>query len=279
MPRPPPVPKLVCPDLNVWWLQWCAFNAKWQNACRSFLQGYTSWVTWSPLCHWWHTGIGWTLVSYCQLGTAYAYDRAGSNTRAFTGAAGICCRRWTGLQASGGGRGGETDLTGFCESAGDGSEVSDLPFKPSKPPSPPPPPESRWYRVPLWDVVSRRFLRANQVRRHPVLWELRRRELWKRLPGQVGLTGQGGGGEEASENRERGRRQNRTRFPCGFNCTRDSGFNCFPIQHAEVISVAAWHAIIMQPWLVFHSFLCTYTCSHGGLYTDILFPKDRITHH
>lgn len=60
----------------------------------------------------------------------------------------------------------------------------------------------------LWDVVYRRVFRADWVRWHRLLRELRRRQLWKRLPSQVDLPGQRGGGEKTAQDWKRGRSSN-----------------------------------------------------------------------
>ena len=70
--------------------------------------------------------------------------------------------------------------------------------------------------VSLWDVVSKRLLRANQVWWHPLLRELRRRQLRKCVPSQVDLPGQRGGSEKAAQDWKRGRSHNCSGFSYTF---------------------------------------------------------------
>lgn len=73
-----------------------------------------------------------------------------------------------------------------------------------------------WCRVPLWDVVAQRLLRANQVWWHRLLRELRRRQLRKRLPSQMDLPGQRGCSEKAAQDWKWGRSHNCPGLSCPF---------------------------------------------------------------
>lgn len=85
--------------------------------------------------------------------------------------------------------------------------VNQTSFLPCDPP-PLLPQKLTWCWVSLWDVVSKRLLRANQVRWHPLLRELWRRQLRKCVPSQVDLPGQRGGGEKTAQDWKRGRSHN-----------------------------------------------------------------------
>lgn len=79
-----------------------------------------------------------------------------------------------------------------------------------------PPQELSWCWVSLWDVASKRLLCANHVRWYPLLRELWRRQLRERVPSQVDLPGQRGGGEETAQDWKRGRSHNCLSFSYTF---------------------------------------------------------------